>query len=376
VRCRVRVAQGANVSQAMQRTDGWTPNTRLRPGPPLFSTGDRHYDRDDVVVAAILRGEWHALVEQARRGLACAEHHRLGEEGPDAFDLEQAAQEFRYARNLITAEETEAWLARSGLTFEDWTAYLERSLLRTAWSDQIETILLRYAISDDEVRCVLHAEAVCSGELQRFAETLAGRAAACARAEAGAASAEQGLDEVLARRVRRESAFRLGSLNAQEWSDRVAEAARIEAAFQACRLAAITPEAVQAQILGHRLDWMRVRWRYVVLRTEQAAREAALCLRHEGESLVDVAVRAGVAPHEEGRLLESVDAVIRAAVVSARPGDVLGPWPAADGFRLAVLLGKGHPSDSDPDVRRRAEEEIATDLVTEAMKHVVWRERA
>jgi hypothetical protein len=353
---------------------------RLGPGPPLFSVGNRHYDRDDIVVAAILRGEWNALVEQARRGLACVQHHRLGEEEPDALDLEQAAQEFRYARNLISADEAETWLARSGVTFEAWTAYLERCLLRTAWANEIETIVSRYAIADDELKRALHAEAVCSGELQRFAETLAGRAAVCERAEEGAASEAQRLDDVLVRRVARECALSLGSPHPsraplQDWRDRIAEVARMEATFQACRRAAITPEAVQAQILRHRLDWMRVRWRYVVVRNEQAAREAALCQRHEGEALVDVAVRAGVAPREEDRLLESVDAAIRAAAVSARAGDLLGPWQAADGFRLAVLLGKAHPLESDADVRRRAEEEISAGLVTEAMKHVVWHER-
>jgi hypothetical protein len=151
--------------------------------------------------------------------------------------------------------------------------------------------------------------------------------------------------------------------------------ARMEATFLACRRAAITPEAIQAQILGHGLDWLRVSWRYAVLRNEQAAREAALCLRHEGEALLDVAARAGVAPCDEDLLLERVDEAVRAAAVSARAGDLLGPWPAADGFRLAVLLAKTQPLASDADVRRRAEEEIGADLVTEAMRHVVWHER-
>lgn len=348
---------------------------------PLFTVGIRSYDRHDVIVAAILRGEWQDLVEQTRRGLACVQHHRLGAAEPDSFDLEAAAQEFRYARNLITAEETEAWLARSSLTFEDWTVYLERSLLRTALASEIEDVVSRYDIADDELKRALHAEAVCSGEFQHFAETLAGRAAVCERAVATPGDEAERLDEIMVGRVRRECAFSLGSLGSsvapsQDWNDRIANVARTEAGFQACQRAAITPEALQAQIVAHRLDWMRVRWRYVVLRDEQAAREAALCLHHEGEALEDVAVRAGIALREEEPLLESVDGVIRAAALSARAGDLLGPWPAADGWRLAVLLAKAHPSASDAEVRRRAEEEIAVSLVAEAMKHVVWHERS
>jgi len=75
------------------------------------------------------------------------------------------------------------------------------------------------------------------------------------------------------------------------------------------------------------------------------------------------------------RTLERVDPAIRAAAVSARPDDLLGPWPAADGFRLAVLLAKAQPAESDDEVRRRAEEEIARGLVAEAVKSVVWHER-
>jgi hypothetical protein len=100
-----------------------------------------------------------------------------------------------------------------------------------------------------------------------------------------------------------------------------------------------------------------------------------LCLRHDGEVLEDVAERAGVAARLEEPLLERVDAAIRAAAVSARPDDLLGPWPAADGFRLALLVGKDQPVESDAEVRRRAEEEIARSLIAEAAKSVVWHER-
>lgn len=368
------------MSQAMHPTEGWTSDVRLPAGRPLFTVGSRSYDRRDVIVAAILRGEWHALEDQARQGLACVQRLRQAEDEPDPFDLELAAQEFRYARNLITAEETEAWLGRAGVTFEDWTAYLERSLLRRAWADEIEEVVSRYPVGDEELRSALHAEVVCSGELQRFAETLAGRAAVCERAVATAGAEADRLDEVLVGRVRRECAFTLAWSDSSvpsspDWSARIADIARMETTFQACVRNAATPEAVQAQIGAHRLDWVRVRWRYVVLRDEETAREAALCLRHDGEPLEDVAARAGVALREEERLLESVDTSIRAAVLSARADELLGPWPAADGFGLALLLAKTNPSESDAELRRRAEEEAPASLVAEAMKHVRWHER-
>ena len=346
----------------------------------LFTVAQRTYGRRDTIVAAILRGELEAVVDQARRGLACVQRLRLRGKPPAGFDLEQAAQEFRYGHNLISADETAAWLADSGLTFEEWMGYLERSRLRATWADETDGVVARYDVADDELRRVFHSEAICSGEMRRWAEALAGRAAVYARAGTAPGDDPECLDEVLLGRVRRECAFSLESAEScgttsLEWRARIGDIARIEAGFQECRRAALTPEALQAQILAHRLDWSRVRWRYLVLRDEQTAREAALCVRHENEALEDVAVRAGIALREEEPLLESVDDAIRAATISACAGDLLGPWPSADGFRLAVLLRKSQPSSSDAVVRRRAEEQVAVELVAEGLKDVVWHAR-
>lgn len=365
---------------AMHPMEGTAKEAGLLTGQPLFTVGRRSYERRDVIAAGILRGEWPAFVEQARRGLACAK--RLGDdaEEPASFDLELAAQDFRQARNLVSAEETEAWLVRHGLSYEDWSGYLERSLLRRAWAGEIEDVVSRYHVGDEELGRVLHSEAVCSGELRRLAETLAARAAVCERALSMGGADAPVLDDLLVARTARECAAALGSsgpnpASAQHWAALAVELASMEATFQACLRRAVTPAAVQAQIGAHRLEWMKLRWRCLVLRDEPAAREAALCLRHDGETLEDVALRVGVAARAEEPLLERVDTAIRAAAVSARPDDLLGPWPVAGGFRLARLVAKVQPTETDAEVRRRAEEEIARSLVAEALAGVVWHER-
>jgi len=83
----------------------------------------------DVLRLAKLRGEIQflldaidaALVEQAAR-----------ERGLEATDdeLQQAADDFRIAHELHTAEATERWLEEKRLTFEVWEALLERDLIR------------------------------------------------------------------------------------------------------------------------------------------------------------------------------------------------------------------------------------------------------
>lgn len=341
----------------------------------MFSVGGRSYDRGDILVAAVLRGEWTALEQTLRRGLSCV--RRAGDDGHEVpeRDLEAAAQEFRYKRNLITAQETEAWLERSRLTFEDWSAYLERSLLMEARSAENADVGLQYPIPDEEVNDQLYAEAVCSGALERFAETLASRAAIFERAMTREPAGAPELEPSRLSEAAHEIAHTFGPSGepaSEEWTARIAAMARIEATFQAFARAAVNPSSLRARIDRHRTDWIRVDWRHVSWPEEQGAKEAALCVRHDGESLDDVAARAGFSVRRETAFLDEVDAAIRGAVLGARPMDLLGPVRASGGFLLALVEGRMAPSEDDAEVRRRAEGEVVMALVADAKKHVRW----
>ena len=95
-----------------------------------------------------------------------------------------AATVFRYERNLLAAEELEAWLDARGLTVSDWNGYLRRLVLRERWADELEQIEAEFAVGDDEVEAALRAEAVCTGFLRRAAERLAEDAALAAADDA------------------------------------------------------------------------------------------------------------------------------------------------------------------------------------------------
>ena len=92
----------------------------------VCACGTQEYTARDAIDAAIFRGE---LEEKWQKFL----HHVAAEERADELELEldesaisAAAEEFRYRHDLITAEETEAWLANRGLTFEDFSDYFAR----------------------------------------------------------------------------------------------------------------------------------------------------------------------------------------------------------------------------------------------------------
>src|SRR5262245_17083758 len=104
---------------------------------PAFSVGSQTYTWADVVLSAHLRGEWAQLEEQTRLGMNLV-HRAEEDESPSEEEIEAAGEEFRYARDLVTAEEMEAWLGRFDLTVESWTDYLERSILRQGWEGSRE----------------------------------------------------------------------------------------------------------------------------------------------------------------------------------------------------------------------------------------------
>jgi hypothetical protein len=308
---------------------------------PIFSVGGGAYSRRDVVAAARLRGDWRDLEDRLRAGLACVKRARSTAFPP--IDLSTAAEEFRYARNLLTAEETEQWLERFGVTFDEWTAYLQRTQLRQEWATEIDDTRRQYGVDEHEIAACIDAEAVCSGALARFAEILAGRVAVCARPDP------------------------------HEPPD-LHDLAALEATFQMRARSAITPSALQAQVEGHCLDWIRVCWRYVTFNAKETANEAALCLIHDGEPLDEVARRGRSPIRAEERLLETIDPPVRDLVLSAKPGDVVGPIAADGAFDIAIIDSRRAPTLEDADVRRRAEQGVVAGLVAERLKQVRWHE--
>src|SRR5213592_3317580 len=92
----------------------------------VCACGEHEYTAHDAIDAAIFRGElgvkWKEFLDEVE-----------AEKRADELDLDldesaisSAAEAFRYEYDLITAEETEAWLANRGLTFDDFSDYFAR----------------------------------------------------------------------------------------------------------------------------------------------------------------------------------------------------------------------------------------------------------
>jgi len=150
---------------------------------PVFVADGRPITVGDVVLAAHARGELQPAWTRLLVLLECEQQAEIAEEeGPDDERLQTMSDQFRYERDLITAEETERWLGDRGLTLDDFNAHL----LRHYWADTFDEPPapepLDYRSAPDGHWDLLIAELLLSGELDRMALQLSWRFAA-ARAE-------------------------------------------------------------------------------------------------------------------------------------------------------------------------------------------------
>ncbi len=347
-----------------------------------FTVGSTAYRWGDVVLAAMTWGDWGGLEAQVREGLACVKRLAGWGENPDPDLVNAAADEFRYERDLLTAEEAEAWLARWGLTTESWMEYIERSVLRRAWADEVPTLVAQHPASDEEVGAAISAEGICSGAYTRFACKLAGRAAAYERVRDQAAepaptkaprAASRGDPVLLPTRIAA-TARRTMGLPAKACRERLAILERLENGFGAFADQALTPKGIRDAVSDHHLDWIQLICHTASFPEERAAREAVLCVREDRQTLADVAQLAGTNLREARFYLEEVDPAQRDLFLGARPGDLIGPLPSDGVFALFRVIAKVLPSPDAAGVKERAERSVVDRAVEQEITHrVQWQ---
>lgn len=335
---------------------------------------ERAYDWADVVLAAKLRGEWADLEAAVRQGLACVARAEATGEGAEPDAVDAAAQAFRYDRDLITAQETEAWLAARGLTVDAWLAYIERAVLRESWAEDLDAILDEYPPADDEVAALIEVEGVCSGAFDRFASALSARAAVYARLQEERAPSLEASAADVERLIRSvEDAGGVPGLSPESCRDKLTHLARLELAYRDFRARAITPRVVRDQLDARRLDWIRLDCRSLALPDAQAAREALLSVREDGLDLAAVAEAAKAEVVESRFYLEQAHEELRDHFLGGQKGDLLGPFEVAGEWVLFEVRDKGMPSEADPEIRERAEQAAWQSLVErEIVNRVRW----
>jgi hypothetical protein len=337
----------------------------------VFSVDGERYCWRDVILSAVQRSDWQAAERRARQGAACARHAEASGSTLPPGVLEAAGREFRYAHDLVTASSMEEWLQRHELSVQDWTACLRRNLLRARATENLERLIQRYPISDDEAARLTLIDAVCSSDLSLWARSLAERAAAHAYLEAGPTRmddppAAEPFDLTPLTLLWGEDSATLGAA-AQRLGG-------LEESLKGFRAMLLTERAVQDYISTRQLDWVRFDCRVMSFPNAGMAAEAALLLREDGEGFTSVYQVAHAEPRAAQFFLDQIEDSMRDHFLGSRPGDLIGPVHVDDEFILYQVEEKVLPTIRDQDVRRRAEDGLVSSALDQQFERLVdWR---
>jgi hypothetical protein len=317
-------------------------------GEIVFTVAETVYRWEDVTAAARAWPEWDELLELVREGIACAKFcHETGRK-PRRQDVTDAAAAFRYSRHLAAAEDMNAWLRQWHLSPETWMKYIRRSVLRESVGNSATQLAVRCPATQEEVTRSLKMVAVCSGHLERLAHKLAQRAAVFARMSTehpGAPRASRG-----------SPTFPV-----------------LESTFAQFRSQIATPQAVQKLVILHHTDWLRIDCAWAGFGSEAAAREAALCVREDGEPLEEVALRSQTTVEPIRFYLEDVDTGLAASLLSAATGKLVGPLEFRGRPSLLIIREKVLPAVSDPEINAKAVELLVRrEVERETAVRVEW----
>lgn len=296
---------------------------------PVFRVGSREITIRDVLRAAEFRGELDAAWAEAC-WLAEREEFDVDEDA-----IQAASEQFRTDRDLITAEETEQWLDQRGLTLDEFSDYFVRQDGKEKLASKASRPAANYAQGSEELRDFLRIDLLLGGEFDRLAEGLAWRLAL----------KEDGLEDLRAL----ETAYR-------EACDRLLTERMREQALAALRL---TLTSLELEVLE--------------LESANAAREALFCLREDGESMADVARDGRYPLHQYERRFGDLPAEVQPKLLSALPGEVIGPIDRGDGVVLYRLLRKIEPLLTDEAVKARVDAYLIERHFSElAAKQIHW----
>jgi hypothetical protein len=325
----------------------------------VCACGTHEYTARDAIDGAMFRGE---LEEKWRIFL----RHVAAEERADELELEldesaisTAAEEFRYRHDLITAEETEIWLANRGLTLDSFSDYFARQYCVGTVEEGFSPERIEYTSADPELREMFVAELILSEALDDMTVKLMWRLAA------RCAGGEPASEAITAEKQKFFDRLGIEQTQLADWlkelgrdSQWLNEMLATEAAYAMHCDRLLVPEARQRELKGMQLRLTRFEIEQIELESHDAAKEALFCVREDGMSMEEVATEGRYPYRRAELLLDDVPADAQQKYLSVSQGDLLEPTPHGDGFELCRIIKKVEPRLEDPFVRLRVDQRL------------------
>src|SRR5438874_11325796 len=325
----------------------------------VCACGNQEFTARDAIDAALFRGE---LDSKWKEFLRCVESEKRADELDLDLDDEAiatAAEAFRYEHDLITAEETEAFLANRELTLDDFTGYFTRHYCASAITEKVLPENIEYISASSELRQVFTAELILSGELDRMTTELMWRLAArCAEKEVDSEALATEERSFLDRK-------KIEPTQLPNWLERLGrdlewfnEMVAMEAAYRRRCDTLLVPQARQRELAMLRLPLTRFETEVIELESRDAAQEALFCRSEDGMSMEEVAIEGRYPYRRVDFLFEDIPADLQQRFLSVSEGDVLEPVARGDGFELCRIIKKIEPQADDSTVGLRIEQRL------------------
>jgi hypothetical protein len=340
----------------------------------VCACGPREYKARDAIDAAVFRAEidpaWREFLQETQAEKRAEELElELDDEAVNA-----AVETFRYEHDLITAEETEQWLALRGLDLEDFGDYFARRYWLGTVEEEIESDEAEPFSSSSDLRKPFIADLILSDKLDFLTTELMWRLAALAADVDEKTDAEKIAAE-------RQKFFDRNKITAQDlpvWLDRIGrdmewfeEMLALEAAYQRRRQALLNPQARARELATMRMPLTRFEADVVEVESRDAAREIVLCIREDGISMEEAAAEGRYPYRSVAFLRQDVPADFQQKFLSVSVGDILDPVARGDGFELYQITGKVEPDPDDPAVQVQIDKRLVERHFSElASKHV------
>jgi len=138
----------------------------------------------------------------------------------------------------------------------------------------------------------------------------------------------------------------------------------------------LTEEARKRRLGVMRLPLTRVKIEKMIVRSQNAAQEAVLCLRENQISSAELAKECGSTWEGEDFFLMDCDSEVQQELLCVAPGDVLEPKECEEGFAVYRIEGKIDPDLKNAEVRARIDRRLLESHFSElASKHIHWNWR-
>jgi hypothetical protein len=327
----------------------------------VFALGGRNFTVEEILRAAQFRGEmtphWRDLM------LKLASHEHAVSQGlePDSAAVQAKADQFRYERDLITSEETEAWLAKRGLESDHFSTHVLHSYWKEAVGDKI-AVPPEPVEADTDLRAQLTIELLLTGAFAYMARGLAWRLASFLHKDPSTAHAAESIESEREQFFRR-TGVETGSL--ADWLESVGgdetwfeEMLRLEAAYRQRAATIVTPERLTRALRSQRLGLTQFELEEIEFDAMEAAREAVLCVREDNLSMEEVARESRFPYSCREYLLEELPQEWQMPLLSTPEGGLAGPYAEGDLIRLFRVRSKTEPVITNEAIRQRLEEHL------------------